>query len=639
MTKRIPSFLIIFGLFFVLIGLMLSLFLSDSVGNGRVVNALPAGHPPITPTGATSEVGSYLNTTRADFFLPGTQPNQLEHEILAPLNCTFCHGENYSNQTEQPAGTETWDAWSGSMMAQAARDPIFYAALDIANVDAAFSGELCLRCHVPRAWLDGRVQDGQLDNPTSDDLEGIQCEVCHRMVDPIYDDENPHRDISILDALTSTVSSPGNAAYILDPRDYRRGPLNITDSVGIDPHQVFGAEATLQSPFHSEGAFCGTCHDIDNPLLAWNEISQTYTLDPLDQPAESDELFPIERTYSEWLLSDYNTPDGIYAPQFGGNKTHVSTCQDCHMRDITGLGGVPQLAPTHDVRDNYPLHDLTGANTWVPQIIPQHPTFSATFNNQERLDALNAGIDRARYMLQNAALLDASFIDSQLVVTITNQSGHKLPTGYVEGRRMWLQVEAYDDGGTLVYTSGMYNVETAVLDGYHIDSTLKVYESLHGLSEDWAAELGLTAGHSFHFILNNVILHDNRIPPCGYNFEAFNAAGAAPYLDSQPNAGIYADGQNWDTTMYDLPITAVTGTVRLMHQIVSKEYIEFLRDNNPNPGQNNGEILFDLWEANEKSKPEVMSELDFDLSTVSSNLINPCDFELDKIFLPSVIKN
>ena len=42
------------------------------------------------------------------------------------------------------------------MMAQAGRDPVFYAALDIANADAAFSGDFCLRCHVPRGWLDGR---------------------------------------------------------------------------------------------------------------------------------------------------------------------------------------------------------------------------------------------------------------------------------------------------------------------------------------------------------------------------------------------------------------------------------------------------------------------------------------------------
>ena len=29
-------------------------------------------------------------------------------------------------------------------------------------------------------------------------------------------------------------------------------------------------------------------------------------------------LFPVERTFSEWKMSEYNSPSGVYAPQFGG---------------------------------------------------------------------------------------------------------------------------------------------------------------------------------------------------------------------------------------------------------------------------------------------------------------------------------
>jgi len=40
----------------------------------------------------------------------------------------------------------------------------------------------------------------------------------------------------------------------------------------------------------------------------------------------------VERTYSEWLHSHYNTTNGVYAPQFADAKTNgmVSVCQDCH---------------------------------------------------------------------------------------------------------------------------------------------------------------------------------------------------------------------------------------------------------------------------------------------------------------------
>jgi hypothetical protein len=218
-------------------------------------------------------------------------------------------------------------------------------------------------------------------------------------------------------------------------------------------------------------------------------------------------------------------------------------------------------------------------------------------------------------MLQNAATLSATQVGKALLVTVTNESGHKLPTGYVEGRRMWLQVEGYDITGTVLYTSGAYKVATGELSGYHNDPNLKVYESLHGLSADVAAQLGLQPGHSFHFMLNNEIIFDNRIPPRGYVFDAFNAAGAAPYTNSQPDADMYADGQYWDTTIYQLPSNVVTGKVRLMHQIASKEYIEFLQENNPNGPNNNGEILYQLWTMTEKSRPEIMAEINFGTGT------------------------
>jgi hypothetical protein len=167
-------------------------------------------------------------------------------------------------------------------------------------------------------------------------------------------------------------------------------------------------------------------------------------------------------------------------------------------------------------------------------------------------------------------------------------------------------------------------VATGELAGYGSDPTLKVYEALHGLTPDWAAQLGLDAGHSFHFMLNNVILSDNRIPPRGYDFDAFEAAGAAPYSNSQPDPTMYADEQYWDVVTYDLPNNVVTGTVRLLHQIASKDYIEFLRDNNPNGAGNNGDILYELWQTNEKSRPEIMVEV---------------DFETKFIYLPFVTKN
>jgi hypothetical protein len=445
--------------------------------------------------------------------------------------------------------------------------------------------------------------------------------VCHRLVDPINSSENPDRDLTFLAAITSPVTIPGNASIIVDTAEYRRGPFDVVADNGFDPHKpAAGALDTFQSPYHQDAALCGSCHDISNPLLTWDEPSQSYVLNDVNQPfTDTSAMFPVERTYSEWLLSDFNTPQGVELPQFGGNKSSVSTCQDCHMRDVTGVGAAFfGNATSIPERTDLPLHDLTGANNWVPQIIPQHPVFSATFTTApyaaERLDALNAGIDRATAMLQNAAELDISLTGTQLVVTVTNNSGHKLPTGYIEGRRMWLQVEAYDADGMLIYSSGAYDPATGVLTE---DSYLQLYEAKHGISADLAAQLGVPAGESFHFILNNEILHDNRIPPRGYEFAAFEAAGAAPYSNGSPDPSRYADGQYWDTVSYTLPAEPEVVIVRLLHQIASQEYVEFLRDESPFLGNasSNGQILYDLWEANGRAAPTLMVQKAIGLET------------------------
>ncbi|MCA9896907.1 MAG: hypothetical protein H6654_05970 [Ardenticatenaceae bacterium] len=580
--------------------------------------ALPPDHPftsvrrapsPLHPL-ALPSTSIVSMTTPLDFFQPGTQPNQITDTIDAPESCRGCHS-GYSSQLPQPAEFEPWTGWAGSMMAQAGRDPLFYAALDIANADVAFGGDFCLRCHLPSGWLNGRSTPTDGSAMTPDDQEGIQCEVCHRLVDPIPSAENPARDLTVLAAITSPVSFAGNASFVLDTADFRRGPFNIVADNGFDPHKEYGvAQNTLVSPYHQDAALCGTCHDISNPVFTWNETSQSYELNTVNQPfTDTTAMFPVERTYSEWRLSEFNTPGGVALPQFGGNKSSVSTCQDCHMRDVTGVGGTFFGSTANSVtRNDLPLHDLTGANNWVPPLIPQHPVFSATFaNNPARLDALNAGVDRATAMLQAAAELDIELTGTQLVVTITNNSGHKLPTGYIEGRRMWLQVEAYDADGQLIYSSGAYDPATGILTQ---DTNLHLYEATHGISSDLAAQLGLPAGESFHFILNNQILQDNRIPPRGYEFAAFEAAGAAPYTNDSPDPMRYADGQYWDTVTYTLPAEPKTVIVRLLHQVASREYIEFLRDESPFFGDpnSNGQILYELWVGNGRSAPTIMTQ-------------------------------
>ncbi len=528
-------------------------------------------------------------TTIQDVFLPGSQPNQ-SGTLENPSRCDNCHG-GYGEQAVEPAFN-----WRGSMMAQAARDPLYFASVAIANQDAPQSGDLCIRCHSPKGWLEGRSTPTDGSALTANDRESVQCDFCHKLVKPRALEVNPYpsnaaytsgtypRDQTYLATLNPIPPTSGDGMYIADSDNGKRGPF----SDAVARHTFY------TSPFHPEAALCGTCHDVSNPVFSRDSTTGQYLPNAFGAAApnfDPRQLFPIERTYSEWTVSAYNSPQGVYAPQFGGNRDSVATCQDCHMRDVTGHGCGMNDAP---LRTNLPLHDMTGGNTVVPRWAAlQYPAevFPA---------ALDSGIARARYMLQHAATLALATLPANeghlLRVRVTNETGHKLPSGYPEGRRIWLRVRAYDEDNLLIYESGAYDTATAVLTH---DPAAKIYEIEPGVSPAIAAAVGVPAGPSYHFVINNTIYKDNRIPPRGFTNAAFTQ------IQSPPVGYSFADGQYWDDTDYLLPEAAVSAQVALFYQSISKEFIEFLRD--ANTSNTAGTTAYNLWASTGKSPPETMA--------------------------------
>ncbi len=538
--------------------------------------ALNMGNANRTVT-VTTVLDSLLPTTLRDFDLPGTQP--LEHglDLRDPTECSFCHADYDPAQ-------EPYFAWSGSMMANASLDPLFEACLTIAEQDAAGSGDLCIRCHVPAAWVAGRSTPTDGSQIQASDRTGVSCDHCHRMLDPIYDPlENPPDDADILAELLDPPSEFGTGSYVLDPYGTRRGPFD----------DVVCAHTFLVSPFHREAELCATCHNVSNPAFESDGMGgYTATFDQAAAAVGHGDVMPIERTYSEWLASDYNSPGGVYAPEFGGNRDYVGVCQDCHLRAVDGQACNPSIFPDAPYRDDLPFHDLTGGNTWVPTLLDD------LYPGQVDPLAVAAAAERARAMLQKAADLAAHVQDSTLVVSVINDTGHKLPTGYPDGRRMWLNVKFFDAYSNLIAESGHYDPATGVLTE---DAQIKVYEMEAGLDTDVALLTGLPAGPSFHFVLNNKVYKDNRIPPRGFTNSAFAAFGGAP-VDAT-----YADGQHWDLTTYTIPSGANSVEVTLYYQTTTKEYVEFLRDENVTDTK--GQEMYDLWEDNGRSPPEEMAQL------------------------------
>jgi hypothetical protein len=544
-------------------------------------------------------------TTRNDFFAPGTQPNTLTRPLASAVGCSGCHG--YYDKDIEP-----YRPWAASMMGQSARDPIFHACLTIANQDAAFAGEMCLRCHVPQGWYRGSSQDPTGDGLEGTDFQGVGCSVCHRAVDPVYTPgQSPAVDQGILSALAHPVVNPHNTTLVLDPQDRRRGPYDLE----INPH------AWLKSPYHQNPRLCANCHEVSNPVYS-KTPEGVYRLNELDAPHPTGnkfDMFPIERTYSEWANSSFATaPVSLPHPmdptmnRFGGNHPEVSSCQDCHMPRTLGTGCDPAFETTP--RITHAQHHFNGANTWVLRAVR---ALYDDFVTDLSEGAVDDAIERTIGMLQAASDLELSQTGNDINVRIVNQTGHKLPTGYPEGRKMWINVQFYDASGSLVREHGAYDEVQATLDR----STTKVYEGKLGMDAYAAALHNKPEGNSFHFVLNNMWTKDNRIPPRG-----FTNAGFASVQASHVGA-FYADGQHWDDTLFAVPPGAARAEVRVYHQLTSRDYIEFLRDENTT--DNRGQIAYDQWVLHGKSTPTLM-----DFAQVFVTPPQPCsiDFNNDGLF-------
>jgi hypothetical protein len=488
-----------------------------AVANAQTVDA---GHVEGPDAGATEP---------NPFDLPGTQPDELTLELRSPKVCKDCHGGFAADAPN--------DAWGGTMMANAARDPLFHAALTVANQDSPLAGDLCIRCHAPRAWLFGRSTPAELANLEPDDFESVQCDFCHRLVDQ-----------GTADGLASYI---GNAQYFVADDFVRRG--TISDSVSTHEWQY--------SRYFSQSELCGPCHDVSNP-------------------AEGG--FAIERTYTEWRNSAYPSED--------------ITCQQCHMPEIEGPVAGARGMPDRTGHQ----HQFAGGNVWMPLVL------SAEYPELGREEQYAAASSAAQRMLQGAATLSVAEIETtgtalRFLVRVENNTGHKLPTGYPEGRQCWLEVKVSDPEGNVLLHSGAYDVE----QGRRLqDAQLRRYEV--AMADD--GQPGL------HFVLQNELLEDTRIPPRGFRATPDTAPLGRQYpaLDD----GVEPVLAHWDDAPYtvDLPETNLGPLLleaQLLYQTVSREYVEFLRDENHT--DDSGERMFELWEQHGGAPPSVMTRIEVEI--------------------------
>jgi hypothetical protein len=501
----------------------------------------------------------------------GTQPGAVDPASFASSDvCRNCH---FSGAPSEAAYLPS-DTWAGTMMANAMRDPVFLAALTVANQDEPGIGTFCIRCHSPLAFVRGSATAdptgaAALADPI--DVHGVSCEACHRMNEDPLDDGEPFLI--------------GNARIHVDDVPDKRGPWVSCTTAPDDPTcSLSPGHETVQSPAHASSALCGQCHQVTLPGRKLRDA----------RGVETEEDFPVDTTWAEWKAS-----------AFAGDGEDARSCQDCHMaRDVDGA-----VCTTFDAteRTGPPQHAFVGGNHWgIQAVMEAYPERAAEYPS-----AFDTALDRTLTTLQSAAAVTVTGSEPPteaggaftITVRVENLTGHKLPTGYAESRRAWIAV-SFVAGEEEVFALGGYDASTGTIEG---EGETHVYQARHGR---WDGERAV-ADH--HLALHDVIVEDTRIPPRGFVADATTMpVGAIDYDDGEGGLRHFDEVELQGTIPAGLPAGPGVLRATLFYQSMTREHVEFLAAENRTDER--GTALADIYEATDGAPPIAIARAEVEIT-------------------------
>jgi hypothetical protein len=237
---------------------------------------------------------------------------------------------------------------------------------------------------------------------------------------------------------------------------------------------------------------CATCHTL-----------RTEAVDPVSRKF-SGVTFPEQMPYKEWL-----------------NSSHVTraSCQSCHVPLALGSVRLSSIGPTRGLAP-FGKHHFVGGNAFMLGLMRQDRLGANTLALVADPASFDAAIARTENGLSQASatLAASACVDAETLtvdVTVTNLTGHKLPTGF-PNRRIWLHARVVDALGATVFESGGVDAggEIVGLDGdyepHHQTITrsdqIQVYEAVMGDLYGRPTQRLLYAAR---------YLKDNRILPAG----------------------------------------------------------------------------------------------------------------------------
>ena len=477
--------------------------------------------------------------------------------------CAACH-----TQMVDQAGVDVSidAAWRSTMMANAARDPYWQAAVRgeiLTNPEyEEIIEDTCATCHMPMARFADHTADAASEvldegyasvehplHPVA--MDGVSCTLCHQIQpDGFGEPESFHGHFVI------NTEFPVNERQAYGPFMTGFGMMQIMQSSsGFIP---------VQGMHVQQAELCATCHTVYTPFV--------------DAAGDVAGEFPEQVPYLEWQASSFS---------------QSMSCQGCHMPTADG-GVFLSIVGGHHLRSPVRQHTLVGGNTFILDMLRAFgqdlAVTASTAQFEEKMGETLAQLQgrTALVDLENASS-DAATLAVDVVVRV--MTGHKFPTAY-PSRRAWIHLAVHDASGNVIFESGAVrangsiagndnDLDPAAYEPHYlaIDSPeqVQIYEGIMGNTEGQPTTT-LLAGASY--------LKDNRLLPAGFD------KSAAP-----PDIAVYgaaADDDSFgaarDTTRYTVALDGAQGpftiTAELLYQSIGYRWADNMRQHDaPEPNR------------------------------------------------------
>lgn len=265
-------------------------------------------------------------TLLLDLIPQGDDPNEA---FQSPANCFFCHQSVFNEWDATPmslSGTNQWlhDVYAGNGSPGGSNG--FVYVNDSVHKTTNPDGD-CASCHAPVLAAKnpgGNNPLGDPANPPAEQLEGVSCDLCHRMESV---------DLNFM-------NHPG----IVPEKVRFRRPTGLFEPIMFGPldDAVYSASGSMKpawNPLFETAQICAVCHQDQNDHDDDGDYEEAGSV-------------PHQDTYREWL----NSPYAQAGPGF-------MDCKDCHMVNLSntsvcifGPNRDPSTIHSHEFYGTTPMY-------------------------------------------------------------------------------------------------------------------------------------------------------------------------------------------------------------------------------------------------------------------------------------------